>query len=117
MYAAGVVVDDLDMRITHVQIPRRRPHFQRPSMSDLRALCSPRSPLFATSPSLLGPDKSVSKRHGAPTSHYRTEGFLPEPSAIFLGLLGWSPGNDANTRTNDLIQGFARKASAAPTAF
>jgi glutamyl-tRNA synthetase len=109
MYQLGVVVDDIDMRITHVI--RGADHISNTPKQVLiyRALGTD-PPLFAHVPLILGPDKKrLSKRHGATdVNMYRTEGFLPEAFRNFLVLLGWSPGNDDEyLRTSELIQRFS----------
>ena len=109
MYQLGVVVDDMDMRVTHVI--RGADHLSNTPKQVLlyRALGAP-PPVFAHVPLILGADKSrLSKRHGATdVNMYRTEGFLPEAFRNFLALLGWSPGGDEEfIRTKDLIEKFS----------
>jgi glutamyl-tRNA synthetase len=109
MYQLGVVVDDIDMRITHVI--RGADHVSNTPKQVLlyNALGAP-TPIFAHVPLILGPDKSrLSKRHGATdVNMYRSEGFLPEAFRNFLALLGWSPGSDEEfLRTPDLLQKFS----------
>jgi glutamyl-tRNA synthetase len=109
MYQLGVVVDDIDMRITHVI--RGADHLSNtPKQVLLYRALGTDPPLFAHLPLILGADKKrLSKRHGATdVNMYRTEGFLPEAFRNFLALLGWSPGNDDEyLRTNELIERFA----------
>jgi glutamyl-tRNA synthetase len=107
-YQLSVVVDDIDMRITHVI--RGADHISNTPKQVLlyRALAA-KPPIFAHLPLILGADKSrLSKRHGATdVNMYRTEGFLPEAFRNFLALLGWSPGGDEEfLRTSDLLQKF-----------
>jgi glutamyl-tRNA synthetase len=109
MYQLGVVVDDIDMRITHVI--RGADHLSNTPKQVLlyRALRAD-PPVFAHVPLILGPDKSrLSKRHGATdVNMYRAEGFLPEAFRNFLALLGWSPGGDEEfLRTKELIEKFS----------
>src|SRR5712664_1002322 len=109
MYQLGVVVDDIDMRITHVI--RGADHISNTPKQVLiyRALGA-EPPIFAHAPLILGPDKSrLSKRHGATdVNMYRREGFLPEAFRNFLALLGWSPGGDEEfLRTRELLQKFS----------
>jgi glutamyl-tRNA synthetase len=109
MYQLGVVVDDIDMRITHVI--RGADHISNTPKQVLlyHALGVP-PPIFAHVPLILGPDKSrLSKRHGATdVNMYRSEGFLPEAFRNFLALLGWSPGAaEEFLRTPDLLQKFS----------
>ncbi len=94
-YHLGVVVDDLDMRITHVI--RGADHISNTPKQILlyRAAGIP-IPKFAHLPLILGPDKQrLSKRHGATSvMAYAEMGYLPDAFFNFLALLGWSPGDD-----------------------
>ena len=95
MYHLSVVVDDIDMRITHVI--RGADHLSNtPKQILLYRALEAKPPIFAHLPLILGPDrKRLSKRHGATSvSMYRDEGFLPEAFQNFLALLGWAPGGD-----------------------
>src|SRR5256714_5995032 len=109
MYQLGVVVDDIDMRITHVI--RGADHLSNtPKQVLLYRALGAEPPVFAHVPLILGPDKSrLSKRHGATdVNMYRTEGFLPEAFRNFLALLGWSPGGDEEfLRTAALLEKFS----------
>jgi glutamyl-tRNA synthetase len=109
MYQLGAVVDDIDMRITHVI--RGADHISNtPKQVLLYRALSATLPVFAHVPLILGADKSrLSKRHGATdVNMYRTEGFLAEAFRNFLALLGWSPGGDEEfIRTKDMIQKFS----------
>jgi glutamyl-tRNA synthetase len=108
-YQMCVVVDDIDMRITHVI--RGADHLSNtPKQVLLYRALGAELPIFAHLPLILGSDKSrLSKRHGATdVNMYRTEGFLPEAFRNFLALLGWSPGGDEEfLRTKDLIEKFS----------
>jgi glutamyl-tRNA synthetase len=109
MYQMSVVVDDVDMRITHVI--RGADHISNTPKQVLlyQALGAP-LPIFAHVPLILGADKSrLSKRHGATdVNMYRTEGFLPEAFRNFLALLGWAPGGDEEfLRTSQLLEKFS----------
>ena len=94
-YHLGVVVDDLDMEITHVI--RGADHISNTPKQILlyRAAGAP-LPEFAHLPLILGPDKQrLSKRHGATSvMAYAEMGYLPDAFFNFLSLLGWSPGDD-----------------------
>jgi glutamyl-tRNA synthetase len=108
-YHLGVVVDDIDMRITHVM--RGADHLSNTPKQVLiyRALGA-EPPIFAHVPLILGPDRTrLSKRHGATSvESYQVEGFLPEAFRNFLVLLGWSPGDDTEMfDTAALIEKFA----------
>jgi glutamyl-tRNA synthetase len=107
-YQLSVVVDDIDMRITHVI--RGADHLSNTPKQALlyQALGAP-VPVFAHVPLILGPDRTrLSKRHGATSvGSYAEEGFLPEAFRNFLALLGWSPGDDLEfLRTPQLIERF-----------
>ena len=109
MYQLGAVVDDIDMRITHVI--RGADHISNtPKQVLLYRALGAEPPIFAHLPLILGADKKrLSKRHGATdVNMYRTEGFLPEAFRNFLALLGWAPGGDAEfLRTKDLLEKFS----------
>jgi glutamyl-tRNA synthetase len=108
-YQLSAVVDDIDMRITHVI--RGADHLSNtPKQVLLYRALGAEPPVFAHLPLILGSDKSrLSKRHGATdVNMYRTEGFLPEAFRNFLALLGWAPGGDEEfLRTKDLIEKFS----------
>jgi glutamyl-tRNA synthetase len=108
-YQLSVVVDDIDMRITHVI--RGADHLSNTPKQVLiyRAL-GVEPPIFAHVPLILGPDRTrLSKRHGATSvGSYAEEGFLPEAFRNFLALLGWSAGGDAEfIRTSELVERFS----------
>jgi glutamyl-tRNA synthetase len=108
-YQLGCVVDDVDMRITHVV--RGADHLSNTPKQVLiyEALGQP-APVFAHVPLILGPDRTrLSKRHGATSvGSYEQEGFLPEAFRNFLALLGWSAGDDTEAlRTPELLQRFS----------
>ncbi len=93
-YNFCVVVDDMDMRITHVI--RGDDHLNNTprQMNMLIALeCPP--PVYAHLPMILGSDGAkLSKRHGAiSVLQYRDDGFLPEALLNYLVRLGWSHGD------------------------
>ena len=94
-YHLSVVVDDVEMRITHVI--RGDDHISNTPKHVLlfKALDAP-VPAFAHVPLILGADKKrLSKRHGATSvTEYTHQGYLPEAMVNFLALLGWSPGDD-----------------------
>jgi glutamyl-tRNA synthetase len=108
-YQLSVVVDDIDMQITH--IIRGADHLSNtPKQALIYRALGAAPPLFAHVPLILGPDRTrLSKRHGATSvGSYAEEGFLPEAFRNLLALLGWSPGDDSQyLRTNELIERFA----------
>ena len=108
-YQLCAVVDDVEMRITHVI--RGADHLSNaPKQVLLYRALGAAVPTFAHVPLILGPDRTrLSKRHGATSvGSYRDEGFLAEAFANFLALLGWSPGDDSEfLRTAELLQRFS----------
>jgi glutamyl-tRNA synthetase len=108
-YQLSVVVDDVDMQITHVI--RGADHLSNtPKQVLIYSALGAKPPIFAHVPLILGPDRTrLSKRHGATSvGLYAEEGFLPEAFRNFLALLGWSPGDDAEfIRTSELLQRFS----------
>jgi len=108
-YQLTVVVDDIDMRISH--IIRGADHLSNtPKQALIYRALGAEPPIFAHVPLILGPDRTrLSKRHGATSvGSYEEEGFLPEAFRNFLALLGWSPGDDAQfLRTPELIERFS----------
>jgi glutamyl-tRNA synthetase len=108
-YQLSVVVDDIEMQISH--IIRGADHLSNtPKQVLIYQALGAMPPVFAHVPLILGPDRTrLSKRHGATSvGSYTEEGFLPEAFRNFLALLGWSPGDDSEfLRTNELIERFA----------
>lgn len=108
-YHLSVVVDDVDMRITHVI--RGDDHISNTPKHVLLfgAFDSP-APRFAHVPLILGADKKrLSKRHGATSViEYKRLGYLPDAMVNFLALLGWSPGDDRELMSREeLVDAFA----------
>ncbi len=108
-YQLGAVVDDMEMRITHVI--RGADHLSNtPKQVLLYRALGATPPIFAHVPLILGPDRTrMSKRHGATSvSSYQEEGFLSEAFRNFLCLLGWSTGDDSEfLRTAELLERFS----------
>jgi len=108
-YNFGVVVDDLDMDITHVirgddhvnNTPRQIHIFK--ALLDGKGM-----PDFAHLPMILGADgERLSKRHGAVSvMQYMEEGFLPEALDNCLARLGWSHGNEEVFTRKQLVEWF-----------
>jgi glutamyl-tRNA synthetase len=90
-YNFAVVVDDLELGVTHVI--RGEEHLSNTARQALlyRALGAT-EPRFIHLGVILGPDgKKLSKRHGAASiAAYRSEGYLPEALVNYLALLGWN---------------------------
>jgi glutamyl-tRNA synthetase len=108
-YHLGVVVDDLDMRVTHVV--RGADHLSNtPKQVLMYQALEAEPPVFAHLPLILGPDRQrLSKRHGATSVEaYREQGVLPEALGNFLALLGWTPpGGQEIVPREEMIQNFA----------
>ena len=101
-YHLSVVVDDIDMAITHVV--RGDDHISNtPKQVLLYQAFGKPAPQFAHVPLIMGPDKKrLSKRHGATSvMEYQRLGYLPEAMVNFLALLGWSPGGDREVLSRD----------------
>ena len=95
LYNFAVVVDDIDMHITHVV--RGDDHISNtPKQLAVYRALGAALPIFGHVPMIHGPDgKKLSKRHGATAvGDYQHLGILPEAMRNFLALLGWSPGGD-----------------------
>ena len=93
-YNFCVMVDDYDMRITHVI--RGDDHINNtPRQINMIRAMGAEPPIYAHVPMILGPDGAkLSKRHGAVSVlQYRDDGFLPEGLLNYLGRLGWSHGD------------------------
>jgi glutamyl-tRNA synthetase len=94
-YNFGVVVDDLDMAMTHVI--RGDDHVNNtPRQINIFRALGAELPEFGHVPMILGPDgERLSKRHGAVSvMQYDEDGFLPQALVNYLARLGWSHGND-----------------------
>lgn len=94
LYNLAVVVDDMEMGITHVI--RGEDHISNtPRQMLIAEALGIEHPIYAHLPIVLAVDRSkLSKRHGATSiTEYREMGYLPEAMVNFLVLLGWSPQN------------------------
>ena len=107
-YHLSVVVDDIDMLVTHVV--RGDDHISNtPKQVLLYNAFGATPPTFAHVPLIMGPDKKrLSKRHGATSvMEYEKAGYLPAAMFNFLALLGWGTGSDDELLTRDeLISRF-----------
>jgi len=108
IYHLSVVVDDIDMGITH--IVRGDDHISNtPKHVLLFTALGAMLPVFAHVPLILGADrKRLSKRHGATSvMEYERQGYLRDALVNFLALLGWSPGEDREIMSRrELIDSF-----------
>jgi glutamyl-tRNA synthetase len=106
-YNFCVVVDDMDMKVTHVI--RGDDHLNNTprQINLLRALGST-PPVYAHVPMILGADGAkLSKRHGAVSVlQYRDEGYLPEALLNYLVRLGWSHGDQEVFSLEEMQQLF-----------
>jgi glutamyl-tRNA synthetase len=106
-YNFCVVVDDLDMKITHVI--RGFDHINNtPRQINIFLAFNAKPPIYAHVPTILGNDgKKLSKRHGAASVlQYRDEGFLPEAVLNYLVRLGWSYGDQEIFSRDEMIKLF-----------
>jgi glutamyl-tRNA synthetase len=106
-YNFCVVVDDMDMRITHVI--RGDDHLNNtPRQLNMLLALGAKPPVYAHLPMILGSDGAkLSKRHGAVSVlQYRDQGFLPEAVLNYLVRLGWSHGDEEIFSIDDMIRLF-----------
>jgi glutamyl-tRNA synthetase len=106
-YNFCVVVDDLDMQITHVI--RGDDHLNNtPRQLNMLLALGARPPVYAHLPMILGSDGAkLSKRHGAVSVlEYRDAGFLPEAVLNYLVRLGWSHGDQEIFSIEEMIRLF-----------
>ncbi len=107
-YNLTVVVDDLDMQISHVI--RGDDHINNtPRQINLLQAIGGELPEYAHLPMILGNDgKRMSKRHGAVSvSAYADEGYLPEALINYLVRLGWSHKDQEIFSINEMIDLFS----------
>ncbi|MCW5598721.1 MAG: glutamate--tRNA ligase [Nitrosomonas sp.] len=106
-YNFGVVVDDLDMNISHVIRGDDHVNNTPRQINILKALGAP-VPQYAHVPMILGADgERLSKRHGAVSVlHYREEGYLPKAFVNYLARLGWSHGDEEIFSVDQLVEWF-----------
>lgn len=106
-YNFCVVVDDWDMRITHVL--RGDDHVNNtPRQINILKALGAELPQYGHLPMILGPDgEKLSKRHGAVSvMEYDKQGYLPEAMINYLARLGWSHGNDELFSREQLVEWF-----------
>src|SRR5688572_10217423 len=106
-YNFGVVVDDLDMDITHVIRGDDHVNNTPRQINIFNALGKP-LPQFAHVPMILGADgERLSKRHGATSViEYKNLGYLPEALVNYLARLGWSHGDEEIFSKERLVEWF-----------
>ncbi|HEX4878293.1 MAG TPA: glutamate--tRNA ligase, partial [Limnobacter sp.] len=106
-YNFCVVVDDWEMKITHVI--RGDDHINNtPRQINILKALGGEQPQYGHIPMILGPDgEKLSKRHGAVSViQYHEEGFLPEAMINYLARLGWSHGDDELFSRAQLVSWF-----------
>lgn len=106
-YNFCVVVDDNDMKVTHVI--RGDDHLNNtPRQINMLLALGAAIPVYAHVPMILGADGAkLSKRHGAVSVlQYREEGFLPEALLNYLVRLGWSHGDQEVFSVEEMTQLF-----------
>jgi len=106
-YNLTVIVDDMDMEISHVI--RGDDHLNNtPRQINMLKALDATLPKYAHAPMILGSDgKRLSKRHGAVSvMQYREEGYLPEALLNYLVRLGWSHGDQEIFSLDEMIEKF-----------
>jgi len=106
-YNFCVVVDDIDMAITHVI--RGDDHVNNtPRQINIFRALGKEPPVYAHLPTVLNEQgEKMSKRNGAkPVTQYRDEGYLPEAMVNYLARLGWSHGDDEIFSREQFLQWF-----------
>ena len=106
-YNFCVVVDDIDMQITHVI--RGDDHVNNtPRQINIFNALGQEPPVYAHLPTVLNElGEKMSKRNGAkPVTQYRDEGYLPDAMVNYLARLGWSHGDDEIFSREQFLQWF-----------
>lgn len=106
-YNFSVVLDDLDMNISHVIRGDDHVNNTPRQINILKALNAP-LPEYAHVPMILGANgERLSKRHGAVSvMQYREDGYLPNALLNYLARLGWSHGDEEIFSREQLIEWF-----------
>jgi glutamyl-tRNA synthetase len=95
LYNFSVVIDDYEMKISHVI--RGEEHLSNtPKQILIHEALGLMIPHYAHIPLILAPDRTkLSKRHGAVSAlEYEKEGYLSEAIVNFIAFLGWNPGGE-----------------------
>ncbi|MEO9136812.1 MAG: glutamate--tRNA ligase [Casimicrobiaceae bacterium] len=106
-YNFCVVVDDVDMRITHVI--RGDDHVNNtPRQINIMRALGATPPVYAHLPTVLAPSgERLSKRHGARgVLQYRDDGYLPEAIVNYLARLGWAHGDAEVFGVDEFVRWF-----------
>ncbi len=109
LFHLAVVVDDHEMKISH--IIRGEDHISNtPRQILIQRALAIETPIYAHIPLILAPNRSkLSKRTGTAKSaiQYKEEGYLPEALVNFLALIGWNPGGEQEIFSmEELIEKF-----------
>jgi len=108
LYNFAVVIDDFEMKISHVI--RGEDHISNtPKQMLIQEALGFAGPVYAHLPLILGPDRSkLSKRHGVTSiNEYREQGYLPEVLVNFMAFLGWNSGTGQEVFTlSELVEVF-----------
>jgi glutamyl-tRNA synthetase len=107
-YNFCVVVDDIDMAITHVI--RGDDHVNNtPRQINIFRALGKEPPVYAHLPTVLNEQgEKMSKRNGAkPVTQYRSEGYLPDAMVNYLARLGWSHGDAEIFNREQFLQWFS----------
>jgi glutamyl-tRNA synthetase len=109
-YNFAHIIDDFEMKITHV-IRGQEFIASQPNYLNLYEALDIERPLIATMPHIMGPDgkKKLSKRDGAKdVLDYLRDGFLPEALVSFIATMGWNDGTEQEIFTQEeLVQKFS----------
>lgn len=109
LYNFAVVIDDFEMKISHVI--RGEDHISNtPKQILLQEALNFSRPKYGHLPLILGPDRSkMSKRHGSTSvAEYKKQGYLPEAMINFMAFMGWNPGGEKEIYSMDeLIKDFS----------
>lgn len=109
LYNLAVVIDDFEMKISHVI--RGEDHIPNtPKQILIAQALGIESPEYLHLPLILAADKSkMSKRHGAVSIvEYKEQGYLPQAVINFLALLGWNPGDEREIfSAEELVKEFS----------
>ncbi len=106
-YNFCVVVDDIDMNITHVI--RGDDHVNNtPRQINIFRALGKEPPVYAHLPTVLNEQgEKMSKRNGAkPVTQYAAEGYLPDAMVNYLARLGWSHGDDEIFTREQFLEWF-----------
>ena len=118
-YNFTVVVDDMDMQITHVI--RGDDHINNtPRQINILEALGATPPIYAHLPMILGSDgKRLSKRHGAvDVMQYKDQGYLPDALLNYLVRLGWSHGDQEIFSRDEMMTHFSfTSVNRSPAAF